>query len=262
MTAAGAEPALFRRLLPDPATVTAAEAVRVVAPAAAAPGDRPYVVLNMVSTADGRATLEGRAGPIGNRADRELFHQLRTRTDAVLVGAGTARVEAYRRLVRDPARRAQRERDGLSPDPLACIVTRTLDLPLDAVPLLRDPESTVVVLTSSDAEIQGAGARIHYLRAAGGILDLRAMLGELRAHFGVRSILCEGGPTLNGALLAEGLVDELFLSLAPKLTGGVSPLTIVEGMTLPGTIDMELAWLLESEGHLFLRYVVGRSPVT
>lgn len=261
MTAESGEPALYRRLFPDPATVTAREAVRVVAPAAEAPEDRPYVVLNMVSTADGRATLEGRAGPIGNRADRELFHQLRTRTDAVLVGAGTARVEGYRRLVRDPAHRAQRERDGLSPDPLACIVTGRLDLPLDAVPLLSDPESTVVVLTASEAEIEGAAARIHYLRAAGGKLDLRAMLRELRARFGVRSVLCEGGPTLNRALLAAGLVDELFLSLAPKLTAGARPLTIVEGMTLPRPVDMELTWLLESGGHLFLRYALRRSPV-
>ena len=84
------------------------------------------------------------------------------------------------------------------------------------------------------------------------------MFGELRARFGVRSILCEGGPTLNGALLADGLVDELFLSLAPKLSGGVDPLTIVEGMTLPGAVDMELEWLLESESHLFLRYALRR----
>ena len=69
---------------------------------------------------------------------------------------------------------------------------------------------------------------------------------------------CEGGPTLNGALLADGLVDELFLSLAPKLSGGVDPLTIVEGMTLPGAVDMELEWLLESESHLFLRYALRR----
>lgn len=258
MTTRATEPVAFERLLPDRGRVTPAEAVRGAAPADEAPGDRPYVMLNMVSTADGRATLEGRAGPIGNQADRELFHDLRTRTDAVLVGAGTARLEGYGRLVRDPARRARRERDGLSPDPLACIVTGRLDLPLDAVPLLRDPESTVVVLTASDAHMEGAAARIHYLRAAGRVLDLRAMLGELRERFGVRSILCEGGPTLNGALLAEGLVDELFLSLAPKLGGGLSPLTIVEGMTLPGPLNMELTSLLECESHLFLRYVVVR----
>ncbi len=258
MTGASADRALFRRFLPDPATLTAAEAVRSVTPAADASGDRPYVLLNMVATADGRATVAGRAGPIGNRADRELFHQLRTRTDAVMVGAGTARMEHYRRVVRDPALRAQRERDGLSPDPLACIVTGRLHLPLEAVPLLQDPDSTVALLTASDGAIHGAAARLHYLRAVGDVLHLRTMLVELRSRLGVRSILCEGGPMLNAALLAEGLVDELFLSLAPKLTGGPAPLTIVEGQALPELVDMELVWLLESDGHLFLRYALRR----
>jgi riboflavin biosynthesis pyrimidine reductase len=84
------------------------------------------------------------------------------------------------------------------------------------------------------------------------------MLRELRIQHGVRSILCEGGPTLNGVLLAQGLVDELFLSLAPKLAGGPAPLTIVEGVALPDPEDMELTWLLESGGHLFLRYTLPR----
>lgn len=256
----GPDPAgtLFQRLLPEPATLTAAEAVAAVRPELGALDDRPYVVVNMVSTLDGRATLAGRAGPIGNRADRELFRQLRTRTDAVLVGAGTARVEHYRRLVRDPALRAQREEEGLAPDPLACIVSGRLDLPLEDVPLLQDPYSTVVVITASDGEIEGAAAQLHYLRTGGAPLDLGAMLAELRARFGVRSILCEGGPTLNATLLAADLVDELFLSLAPKLTGGMDPLTIVEGSRPPSQVDLELSWVLESEGHLFLRYIVPR----
>jgi riboflavin-specific deaminase-like protein len=252
------EPVAFRRLLPEEGTVTAAEAVRGVAPPPDFSGERPYVIVNMVSTADGRATLEGRAGAIGNRADRELFHQLRTRTDAVMAGAGTVRVEHYRRLVRDPQLRAQRERDGLRPDPLAIVVSGRLDLPLDDVPLLGDPDSQVAIVTRSAGEIAGAAAELHYVRSPGDALDLGAALGELRSRLGVRSILCEGGPTLNGALLAEGLVDELFLSLSPKLTAGPAPLTIVAGEALPDPVEMELLWLLESEGHLFLRYALRR----
>lgn len=252
MSRPAAPGARFRRLLPDGDEVTAAQAAQSVDPRPA--GDRPYLMLNMVATADGRATIDGRAGPIGNRADRELFHQLRTRADAVMVGAGTARVEGYRRLVRDPALRAQRERAGLDPDPIACIVSGRLDLSPEKIPLLADRDSTVAVMTASDAEVEGAQADMHYLRAAGGVLDLGAMLGELASRLGVASILCEGGPTLNGALLAEGLVDELFLSVAPKLAGGVNPLTIVEGMTALDAEEMELAWLMESDGHLFLRY--------
>ncbi len=74
---------------------------------------RPRVLLNMVSTIDGRATLGGRSGPIGGRADREMFHALRTVVDAVLVGAGTARAEHYGRLVREESLRALRRERGL-----------------------------------------------------------------------------------------------------------------------------------------------------
>jgi len=255
VTSGDSGPALFARLLPDPETLSAAEAVRSVNPRADAQADRPHVALNMVCTADGRATLAGRTALIGNRADRELFHHLRTRFDAVMVGAGTARVEHYGRLVGNPDLRALREGNGLSADPLAIIVSASLDLPLRAVPLLGDPDSTAALLTASEREIAGAAARLQYLRASGGTtLDLSAMLARLRSELGVRTILCEGGPSLNAALLAEGLVDELFLSVSPKLAGGSTPLTIVEGAPLPEPVDMELTWLLECHDHLFLRY--------
>jgi riboflavin biosynthesis pyrimidine reductase len=167
-------------------------------------------------------------------------------------------VEHYQRIVRDPELRAQRARDGLAADPIACLVSGRLHLPVEDVPLLADPDSTVAILTAAEGEIAGAAATVHYLRSPGGVLDLRALLGRLRSELGVRSLLCEGGPTLNASLLAAGLVDELFLSLAPTLAGGPAPLTIVEGGALPAPLPMELTWVLESESHLFLRYTIRR----
>jgi riboflavin-specific deaminase-like protein len=227
------------------------------------PGGRPRVFLNMVSTTDGRATLGGRSGPIGNRADRELFHALRTAVDAVLVGAGTVRAEHYRRLVRDEgARRLRRER-GLAEEPLACIVSASLALSPDAVPLLADPGARVVLVTpSATGELPTGAVPIEYVRAArAGGLDLPAALAELHARWGVRTVLCEGGPHLNGALLEAGLVDELFLSLAPKLAGGAdhgaSP-RIVGGPELDPPVALALGDVLESESNLLLRYRVSR----
>jgi riboflavin biosynthesis pyrimidine reductase len=215
----------------------------------------------MACTADGRTTLKGRSGPIGNRADRELFHALRTTVDAVLVGAGTARAEGYRRLVRDEAHRQLRRERGLSEEPLACIVSASLALSPESVPLLADPAARVVILTSSPAGELPAGAP-EYVRAAHeGKLDLQAALVELRARWGVRTVLCEGGPHLNGALLAAGAVDELFLTLAPKLGGGSDPqasLRIVCGPELDPPVELELRDALESEGCLLLRYEVSR----
>jgi riboflavin biosynthesis pyrimidine reductase len=90
-----------------------------------------------------------------------------------------------------------------------------------------------------------------------GRVDLTALLRSLREE-GVRALLCEGGPRLHGTLQASGLVDELFLTIAPKLTGGEAP-RILEGRALPETAGLELAWLLADQGELFARYR-RRSP--
>jgi riboflavin-specific deaminase-like protein len=225
--------------------------------AAQGQAERPYLVLNMASTVDGRATIGGRSGPIGNRADHELFHALRTAVDAVLVGAGTVRAEHYGRLVRaQPARELRRAR-GLAEEPLACIISASLALPAEEIPLLTDEAARVVILTSSPASLAECAGEVRYVRCTReGHLDLRAALAELR-HMGVRTALCEGGPHLNAQLLAEGLVDELFLSLAAKLAGGDATsesLRIVSGDELRPPIELELLGVLESESQLLLRY--------
>ncbi|HEY5815673.1 MAG TPA: dihydrofolate reductase family protein [Solirubrobacterales bacterium] len=85
-----------------------------------------------------------------------------------------------------------------------------------------------------------------------GRADLPALLRTLRKE-GVKALLCEGGPTLHGSLQAAGLVDELFLTIAPKLSGGGVPPRILEG-ELSDVVPLELAWLLEEDGELFARY--------
>lgn len=220
--------------------------------------ERPYVALNMISTADGRATLAGRSGAIGDDADKQLFHGLRTLVDGVMVGAGTVRAEGYHRLIRDPAARERRRERGLAKEPLACVVSGRLALD-ERVPLLADPEAHVAILTASPASVPAAcEAQIDYVRCAReGQLDLVAAMRELRARFDVTTLLCEGGPHLNAHLLAAGLVDELFLSLAPTLAGGDAmseSLRIVSGVDLAPPVAMELLSTHEHESHLFLRY--------
>lgn len=250
----------LRRLLPRGKSATPAEVAEDLAARGrkvAASGERPYVALNMIATADGRATLSGRSGPLSSRGDRQLFHALRGVVDAVLVGAGTARAERYGRIVRDARGRAQRRRRGLTIEPLACIVTASLNLPPD-MPLLAEPAARVAILTCSPGHVQGAAAQVEYLRTGGdGRVDVAAGLRELRAGRDVELLLCEGGPHLNANLLAAGLVDELFLSLAPKLAGGAADhLRIVTGTELAPTLQLELIGALESESLLLLRYRV------
>jgi len=245
----------LRRLHPDPGALTAGAATSGLRLADLAPPDRPYLVLNMVATLDGRVAIGGRSGPIGNSADRELFHGLRTQADAVMVGAGTVRTERYGRMTRSDELRDRRERDGLAREPLACVVSGRLDLPPD-LPLLQDPDSHVVVLTASEEDPPRGAARCECLRGRrgpSGGLELAPLFAQLRTEYGVRSIVCEGGPALNHGLLSERLVDELWLALAPKLAGG-DPLTSVTGDALEPTRELELVHVLESEGHLFMRY--------
>ncbi len=225
------------------------------APVAPAP-PRPYVLLNMVSTADGRATIDGRSGPIGNRADRELFHGLRTAVDAVMAGAGTIRTERYGPIVAEESRRRARLERGLAAEPLACIVSGRLSLPVD-IPLLADPQARVAILTPSAASLPGVAAQVDYVRTGNdGRLDLPAAFTVLSEHFGIRTLLCEGGPHLNSELLSAGLIDELFLTLAPKLSGGETPLQILAGAALEPPVEMDLLSVFESESDLFLRYRV------
>jgi riboflavin-specific deaminase-like protein len=262
-------PPRLRRLLPPGVSASVGQIVdeldltelaQRVSPTVAQDGrPRPYLVLNMVSTTDGRATVEGRSGPIGDAADRELFHALRTTVDAVMAGAGTVRVERYRRLVRQESARQIRRRRGLAEEPWAVIVSGRLVLPPD-IPILADPGARVAVVTSSAASLQQpeGGAQIEYVRSREeGLLDLPSAMSELCERFEIGTVLCEGGPHTNSQLLADGLVDELFLSLSPKLAGGDvmdEALRIVAGPSIDPPLEMELISAFECESHLFLRY--------
>ena len=204
----------------------------------------------MVASVDGKAVVEGTTRALGSEADRQIFHHLRTQTDALLVGAGTVRQERYGKAVKSDELRSKREREGLDPDPLVVIVSGRLDLPAD-LPLFAEADARVVVATGAEGGIEGVAASIEYMRTGD---DLPLMLARLREEHGVRSILCEGGPTLNSHLFAAGVVDELFLSTSPQLVGGAHELTIVEGRRLLEPARTELVWLLEGGGDLFARW--------
>ena len=215
-----------------------------------APPGRPYLALNMVASLDGKATLEWRTKGLSTALDRELFHHLRTQADAVMVGAGTVRVERYGPMTKTDELGDKREAEGLGRHPLAVVVSGRLDLPAD-LPLLNEPEQRVVIATGSDAELPGLGAQVEYARTDD---DLQLLMSSLREDYGIRSVLCEGGPTLNSYLLAAGLVDELFLTLNPKLIGGAAALTIVAGRELVDPSELELISLAEGDGDLFTRW--------
>ncbi|MFA9428573.1 dihydrofolate reductase family protein [Egicoccus sp. AB-alg2] len=241
----------MRRLLPDVVEEDLAsvyDGLRLVGPI----GRRAGVSLGMVSSVDGAASIAGRTAALGDAADRTAFGALRAAADAVLVGAGTVRAENYGPAAGSAERRRRREQKGLSAAPRLVVVSNGLDLDPGAR-LFADPAHPPLLATNARAAAGNAqlGEVAEYLVAGEERVDLRELLLQLAAR-GLGAVLCEGGPSLNAALLADDLVDELYLTLAPVLVGG-SATRIVAGPT-EAVQRMELAELREHDGELLLRY--------
>jgi riboflavin biosynthesis pyrimidine reductase len=217
-----------RRLLPGPVTdVEPADAY--ADPTRQRRADRPWILVNMISSADGATTVAGRSGGLGGPSDRAVFHALRELADMVLVGAGTARAEGYG----PPKKPGQR----------IAVVTRTGALDYD-LPLFQS--GAALVITSETAP----ELPVETIRAGTSEVDLAAALAELPADV----VACEGGPSLNGALHAIGAIDEWCLTLAPALVGGASARAISRGPDDPAPV--RLVHVLEADGgFLFTRYV-------
>lgn len=247
----------FHRLHPDPATVDSADLLGDMDLGARAHEERPWVITNFATTADGRATIDGRSGPIGDDGDMEVFRRLRTQIDALLIGTRTLGIERYGRAVRRPELRAAREALGLAPEPLVATVTRSGELPLE-IPLFQTPEAHIIVFAPSETPEPSCPARVDLVRLDPAELTLTTALRHLRTEHGARSLLCEGGPTLMSALLHERLIDEVFLTLAPQLAGGGTGPTMTSGSALADPSELELVWALERAGSLYLRYAVRR----
>ncbi len=233
----------MHRLAPEPATVDdAALAAHYAYPDALA---APYVRVNFVASTDGAVSVDGRSGGLGSDADRTVFGLLRELAEVVLVGAGTVRAEDYR-----GARRPTR--GGDIPPPIA-VVTGSADLDPDAR-LFTDTLVPPIVLTLASAD---AGRR-QRLAAAGAdvvVLDRLtpdALLAELGRR-GLHRVLCEGGPSMLGSLQAADAVDELCLTVAPLLAGGVAG-RIATGPAGAPPRAMSLVGALREGDTLLLRY--------
>jgi len=245
---------VFERLHPDGPPVSAAEALTSARLAERASDERPYLFMNFVSTLDGRAALDGSTRPLGGPADLEMLLELRTVAGAVLIGTGTVRAEGYARLIGDSRRRERRVAAGLSQDPPAILISRRYDIPWEAG-LFAAPDQPVIVYTRADApEAPSVRAPVEVVRLEE--CSPQAALADLRAR-GVRALLSEGGPTLFRGMLAAGMVDELFLTLTPLLTGDPAETAILSGARLPAPARMRLQWVLRSEQELFLRYAIN-----
>lgn len=222
-----------------------------------ASAERPYIVANFIASADGKATAEGRTAPLGSPGDRAAFHLLRTEVDAVLAGTRTMFIENYGPLAKNADLTDRRVRAGRAPQPLGVVISRSGTIPFD-IPLFADAASHVAVYAPAGTDIPETAAEVTVHELPEGDEGLAQIMRALRTDHGVRSLLCEGGPSLFSALLLDGLVDELFLTMAPKLVGG-DGMTITTGRPLDELAGLRLVQALEQDGTLFLRYASARA---
>ena len=227
---------------------------------------RPRLYANFVSSADGVVALpgDGNSGRVvsgDNEPDRFIMALLRTAADAVLIGAGTFRkgdgncspeaiYPAAGKLFAE-----LRTQLGLRPRPLLVVVTASGNID-PAHPALRD--CLIVTTPHGETRLRGtlpSGVRIAVLGARR--IDGRSLLDLLRAQ-GLQVVLTEGGPSLVGQLIEEGLIDELFLTLSPRLFGRWSEdgrKSLVDGVDLHGR-PLKLLSARRHESHLYLRYAL------
>jgi riboflavin biosynthesis pyrimidine reductase len=210
----------------------------------------PYVYINMGATVDGKIVLGkpgGSAAGVGGPTDQALFRRLQRNADGALIGAATLRASQV-----------------IYPPSLARFVaTRSGDLPLDNR-FFRDAPDRAFVLAPEG--ITGALRRsietaATLIECGAGEIDWSLAMRAVRDRLGIRTLLCEGGASVNDQLIRAGLVDELFLTLSPKLKGGAGLPTIVDGIGFPEeyALPLELLSIYHEGGEIYLRYRLGRA---
>jgi riboflavin biosynthesis pyrimidine reductase len=210
--------------------------------------------LNMIASADGAASAGGLSGALGGAADKKIFASLRSLADVIVVGAGTVRAERYGPARLSPAARQTRRAAGRGEVPPIAVVTSGAQLDWSR-PFFTDAEARPIVITTSAAphDLLARAREVAEVIVAGDThVDLPAAIAGLRGR-GFSSFLAEGGPRLAGQLAAAGILDELCLTLSPKLVAGDGP-RILHGPALPAPAALNLVHLLEEDGFVFLRY--------
>jgi 5-amino-6-(5-phosphoribosylamino)uracil reductase len=229
------------------------------------PRDRPYVLINMVSSVDGKVVIEGTEQGIGSKVDQRLMRELRVNADMVINGASTLRASGSSPRLGDAGLEQIRLDRGLPRFPLGATISRTGDLPLDKIFFTADDFDTVIFLSDKAPPdrrkaIAATGRRVVDLPAG---REPETALRWMRNELGVRVLLVEGGPTFNAELFHRNAVDELFLTIGPVIVSGSDTLTAVEGAA-PYTRDtvprLQLLSAVPNDetDEVYLRYRVRR----
>ena len=214
-----------------------------------------WVTGHMVAGLDGTAAVGGRVGALSTAADQALFRRMRQIADIVLVGAETVRREGYGSVRLTDDARAQRRDEGRPETPPIAVVSRSLAFDW-AAPVFADaPEDArthVITCAAADPTRRAEAERVATVVVAGdeSVEPAAAMVALAGLGYGV--VLCEGGPTWLGELVAADRLDELCLSISPVMGGDPLPVSV----TPPGAglAEFDLRGAMAEDDTLFLRY--------
>ena len=229
------------------------------------PTDRPFVAINMVMSADGRTVVDGTERGLGSKLDQRLMRELRVHFDVVMNGGATFRASGTSARLNDPGLEQWRLDRGMTASPTAAVLTRSGDLPPERRFFTDDGFEAVIYLSSAAPELvrRELESRSRPVVIVPHGNEAAAALNHMRTELGAFRVLVEGGATLNGELIPLGLVDEYFLTLAPRITGGESAHPAVQwpgDPTASGIRQLTLCHAMSADtGELFLRYRVGQS---
>ena len=229
------------------------------------PADRPFVAINMVMSADGRTVVDGTERGLGSKLDQRLMRELRVHFDVVMNGGATFRASGTSARLNNPNLEQWRVDRGLTPSPIAAVLTRSGNLPPERR-FFTDSGFEAIIYLSSAApedvrrELESRSRPVIVIVAGN---EAAAALDHMRNELGATRVLVEGGATLNGDLIRQGLVDEYFLTLAPRITGGDTAHPAVQWPGDPTASRIKQLQLLhampDETGEVFLRYRVDRS---
>jgi riboflavin-specific deaminase-like protein len=218
----------------------------------------PFVLVNMAMTADGKiATASHDVHSFGSRRDVEHLYELRATADAVICGART--VEISQSILGNGGEkfRKRRLKNGLAEYPLRIIVSGSGSIDPKAK-IFQKRFSPIIVLTTRRASVENLSllaARADKVKICGETeINFPAVLRWLRTEWNVKRLLCEGGGDLNDALFRASLVDEINLTICPKIFGGRTAPTISEGLgfqNLARAEEFKIQSIKQFEGELF-----------
>lgn len=225
---------------------------------------KPYVILNTAMTVDGKIDTTARKGArISSKADWERVDALRAAVDAVMVGGHTLLAEDPRLTVKSEELRQQRLNAGKGENPVKVGVVSNAQLKMKGH-FLKDGPADVVVFTTSQTsgddlrKLMDAGVRV--LVSGDRRVDLPQAMHQLKL-MGINRVLLEGGGTLNAAMFAHGLIDEVQVYLAPSIFAGADAPTLADGPGFEGpkTVSLQLENIkIQPNSAVLLTYLVKR----